>query len=94
MYPTDRPGYTHGMLVEFRHQDTDVLLWETSIQVLPRKDDVVWYAVGAGALVGYDVKAVKWEFRKMTQDDVQGDPQEVVTGLSDALVIIKIKEIP
>ncbi len=94
MYPTNRPGYEHGILVEFRHVDTDVLLWESSLQVLPRKDDVVWYAVGAGTLTDYDVKFVKWEFRKLTADDAQGDPQEVVIGLSDGLVIVRIKEAP
>lgn len=93
-YPTDRPGYVHGMLVEFRHVDTDELLWESSVQALPRKGDVVWYAVGAGALTDYDVKFVRWEFRKLTQDDTQGDPQEVVTALSDGLAVVRVKEAP
>lgn len=90
---TDRPGYVHGgVLVEFRHQDTDVLLWESSMQVLPQKIDVVSYAVGDGALTSYDVKGVKWEFRKMTMDDAEGDPQEVITGLSDCKPVVIVKE--
>ena len=93
-FPTDRPGYAEGVLVEFRHENTNEILWESSLQLLPQKGDIVWYVIGAGVLTDYDVKSVKWEFRKMTRDVFEGDPEEVITGLSDCLAIVVVKEVP
>lgn len=92
MLATDRPGYVHGgTLTEFRLDTTDELLWEASLRFLPVVDDVLYYAIGQGSLTDYEVEEVKFEFRKMTQDDWQGNPQEVVTGLSDCKPIVIVK---
>ena len=54
-------------------------------------DDVVSYAVGEAALTDYSVVSVRFEFRKVTQDDSEGDPQEVVTALSYCLPVVTVK---
>ncbi len=92
MRPTDRSGYTHGgILTEFRLNTDNSLLWESSTVFLPAMDDVVPYAVGEAALTDYTVVSVRFEFRKITQDDAQGDPQEVVTGLSHCAPVVIVK---
>ena len=65
--PQTRPGYDpRGPLAEFRDWITDELYWEACVVVLPAKDDIVGYGVGAdGALTSYEVKSVAWEFRKL-----------------------------
>ena len=90
--PTDRAGYTHGGIrTEFRLNTDDSLLWEASMVFLPGKDDVVPYAVGATALADYTVVRVKFEFRKATQADGEGDPQEVATGLCFCVPVVIVK---
>ncbi len=90
--PTDRVGYVHGgRLTQFRLNTDDSLLWEASMVFLPQTDDVVPYAVGTGALTDYTVVSVKFEFRKVTADDEEGDPQEVVTGLCYCVPVVIVK---
>ena len=64
------------------------------MQLLPQKDDIVWYAIGDEALTNYVVKSVRWQYRKFTQDDEWGDPQEILAGLSDCLPVVVVKEVP
>ena len=67
--PTDRNGYVHGgVLVEFRLNTTDELLWESSMKFVPPVDAMVPYAVGDEELSDYTVVDVRFEFRKVTID--------------------------
>jgi hypothetical protein len=93
-HPTDRVGYVHGgSLVEFRHQDTDVLIGESAMTVLPPKEATWWHGVGEdGALTEYDIKAVKIESRQYEVDDDQGDPQDVGVALCYTKYIVLVKE--
>ena len=59
---------------------------------LPAKDDLVPYAVGEGALAGYSVVSVRFEFRKVTLEGEEDGPQEVVTGLSYCTPVVTVKE--
>lgn len=90
--PQNRAGYDpRGPLAEFRDFASNDLLWEVCMVVLPQKDDMVGYGVGAeGALTSYEVVTVSWEFRKLTTDDDEGEPQESAGALCYSMPVIKV----
>ena len=93
-HPTNRIGYLHGgWLIEFRHQDTDVLIGETVLSTPPAKENTWWHGVGEdGALTQYDVKAVDLISRQVEVDDEGGDPQNVSVALCYTVYIVYVKE--
>ncbi len=59
--------------------------------VLPRNSDKVGYGVGAeGALTTYNVIKVAWEFRKLTIDDEEGEPQENTGALCYSKPVVRV----
>ena len=90
--PQNRAGYDpRGPLAEFRDFASNDLLWEACMVVLPRKDDMVGYGVGAeGAPTLYEVIAVTWEFRKLMTDDEEGEPQEHTGALCYSKPVVRV----
>ncbi len=93
--PTGRMGWLVGMvLVEFRLNTTDELLWEAAMLSPPETDDVVPCGVGTGELTDYTVVSLRREFRKTVIPGTVEDPGEVeVEGsLCFCTYIVIVKE--
>ncbi len=94
-YPTERVGYVHGgSLIEFRHQDTDVLIGESSMTMLPTKDMKWWWGVGEGNLMEYDIKEVHIRSRQVEVMNEQGEPYDVGVSLCFTTYVVLVKEPP
>lgn len=52
-----------GVMVEFRDEDTDELLWTAPMNSVPQEDDAVSYAVIGGSPTEYKVEGVTYQFR-------------------------------
>ena len=52
---------TQGVVVSFRLEDDDTLLWQAPMTVLPTKDDEVGELVDGEVAVWYKVEKVKFE---------------------------------
>lgn len=64
-----------GVLVEFRDNVSDALLWEAVMNSVPQKDDVVGWSLTGGVPVMYEVQRVRFVFRQPTsQPGGQGGP--------------------
>lgn len=51
-----------GILVEFRDQGTDTLLWIASLNLMPKENDVLTHKDADGVEKTYELNQVRWNF--------------------------------
>lgn len=65
-----------GVMVEFREEGTNDLLWKAIMQHLPRMDESTFYGNVGGALTEYKVEGVSYTFRKPVPSGTPDPPGE------------------
>ena len=78
-------------IVEFRHEDTRVLLWR-SVLPLPADGETVYYAVGSGAVTEFLVTGFDRTYRAMVVEGPSpgGGEVEIEGGLSNVVPVVLV----
>ena len=92
--PTDRRGYVHGgVLTEFRDEG-GVVLWESAMVMEVGENWRLWYAIGGGALVEYEVVGQGAEFREaVTHPEPPDPPGEIEDALCWCLPYLVVRAV-
>ena len=79
-----------GLVVEFRDNETDELLWEASMHMLPGEDAVIRHVDVDGVTTTYEVKGTAFGF--FTPDARDSYSSEISVTTSRCKPIVYVKE--